>query len=245
MSTDPQAEPLALAFLERFWADQDAGREVDLVSYLELFPDHDETIAVEFLNALAELRGEGDGDETVETNEEQLGPYRLVRELGRGGQGIVWLAEDTRLNNRKVALKVLTGLGPGAEGHLARFKREAALASKLEHPGICGVHDTGIESGVPYIAMRYVDGETLGERLSRSPLRGDRAGGQSSFVSFDDEDDSTTSGSSKTGHVHRCFVDRRGRNSTAPSPRSRRSPRHSTPLTRSASSTATSSPAIS
>jgi serine/threonine protein kinase len=110
----------------------------------------------------------------------------LIRELGRGGQGVVWLAEDTRLG-RKVALKVLNGLGPGAENHLARFRREAELASKLEHPGICGVHDTGIEGGVPYIAMRYVDGETLADKLTRLCSR--KSNGDSvSFLTFGDSD---------------------------------------------------------
>src|SRR5262249_41373212 len=82
---------------------------------------------------------------------QQLGPYRLVRELGRGGQGQVWLAEDLRLK-RKVALKVMTHLGPGSEPMLARFRREAEVASRLDHPGICGVHDTGVDSGVAWIA---------------------------------------------------------------------------------------------
>jgi serine/threonine protein kinase len=162
--TDPSSERVALVFLERFWADRDAGRSIGLREYVEQFPGHDPVIAREYLSALAEERGER-SEETSESEEGRIGPYRLLEELGRGGQGVVWLGEDTRLG-RKVALKVLTGLGPGAEMHLARFRREAALASKLDHPGICGVHDTGIEGGVPYIAMRYVQGETLSDWLS-------------------------------------------------------------------------------
>ncbi|MFT7619460.1 MAG: serine/threonine protein kinase, partial [Planctomycetota bacterium] len=199
--TDARSQGLALVFLERFWADQDAGKEVSFTDYLAQFPGDEETIASEYLSAITEARGEVDV-ESPEVDGEHIGPYRLIKELGRGGQGIVWLAEDTRLG-RNVALKVLTGMGPGAEGHLARFKREAALASKLEHPGICGVHDTGIEGGVPYIAMRYVDGETLGERLSRLGAE-TTAGEPCSFISFDDDGDedkvtkstSTTSSSS-------------------------------------------------
>ncbi|MFT7619679.1 MAG: serine/threonine protein kinase [Planctomycetota bacterium] len=132
--TDPNADRLALVFLERFWADQDDGKETSLGDYLTQFPGNEETIANEYLAALAEARGD-ERNESPEIDGEHIGPYHLEKELGRGGQGVVWLAEDTRLG-RKVALKILTGLGPGAESHLARFKREAALASKLEHPGI-------------------------------------------------------------------------------------------------------------
>lgn len=93
-----------------------------------------------------------------------IGPYRVVTELGRGGQGKVYLADDPRLR-RKVALKVLTSLGNVSEQVLARFQREAEVASRLDHPGICAVYDTGVERGVPYIAMRYVPGDTLSQKL--------------------------------------------------------------------------------
>jgi tetratricopeptide (TPR) repeat protein len=164
--SDPQEQRVALAFRERFWSDREAGRDLGLSEYLGLFPGNEEVVAREYLLALSELRS-GEGGESVERSEgNRLGPYRLIKELGRGGQGVVWLAEDARLG-RKVALKVLSGLGARAESTLARFRREAELASKLDHPGICGVHDTGIEGGVPYIAMRYVDGESLADRVSR------------------------------------------------------------------------------
>ncbi|MFT7617877.1 MAG: serine/threonine protein kinase/Tfp pilus assembly protein PilF [Planctomycetota bacterium] len=203
--TDPNTERLALVFLERFWADQDVGKEVSLGDYLTLFPGNEETIANEYLGALAEARG-GGGEECPEIDGEHIGPYRIEKELGRGGQGVVWLAEDTRLG-RKVALKVLTGLGPGAESHLARFKREAALASKLEHPGICGVHDTGIEGGIPYIAMRYVEGETLGDRLSRLNSEATEAD-PSSFISFDDNDEEAKPASKPTSESSSSSIDR-------------------------------------
>ncbi len=125
--TNPGAERVSFAFLERFWADREAGKECGLNEYLELFPGHEEVVAREYLRALAEHRRAEVGDDVESSDENRLGPYRLIKELGRGGQGIVWLAEDTRLG-RKVALKVLSGLGPDAEGHLARFRREAELA---------------------------------------------------------------------------------------------------------------------
>jgi serine/threonine-protein kinase len=101
-----------------------------------------------------------------------IGPYRTLRELGRGGQAIVWLAEDTRIQ-RQVALKVLPHLGPGGEEALKRFRREAEVASRLEHPGICGLLEADLDHGVPYIAMRYVPGETLAKRLSNARAAGE------------------------------------------------------------------------
>jgi tetratricopeptide (TPR) repeat protein len=112
---------------------------------------------------------------TTGADHERLGPYRLLHELGRGGQAVVWLAEDTRLG-RRVALKVLPALGPGSESVLRRFQREAEVTSKLEHPAICPIYEADIAGGVPFLAMRFVDGETLARRVARlggAPVLGD------------------------------------------------------------------------
>jgi tetratricopeptide (TPR) repeat protein len=103
-----------------------------------------------------------------------FGPYRLLRELGRGGQAVVWLAEDPRIG-RRVALKVLPPLGPGSDAVLRRFRREAEVTSRLEHPAICPVYEADVEAGVPFIAMRYVEGETLARRIASARERGLRA----------------------------------------------------------------------
>src|SRR5262245_25707633 len=99
--------------------------------------------------------------------DDRLGPYRLLRELGRGGQAIVWLAEDTRIG-RRVALKLLPALGPGSAALLRRFRREAEVTSRLDHPAICPVYEAELEGGVPFIAMRFVDGESLARRIART-----------------------------------------------------------------------------
>jgi serine/threonine protein kinase/formylglycine-generating enzyme required for sulfatase activity len=98
----------------------------------------------------------------------RIGSYVLLREIGRGGQGVVYLAQDTRLG-RLVALKVLSTLvGAISPGALQRFRREAEAASKLDHPGICAVYDAGEADGASYIAMRYVAGESLAKRIMRA-----------------------------------------------------------------------------
>ena len=126
---------------------------------------------IEVLSLVAGPRGPGD----------RLGPYKLIRELGRGAQGTVYFAEDTRLG-RHVALKTLApnsafGTTLGAllkdketSAAARRFQREAESASRLDHPGICTVYEAGVENGIPFIAMRYIDGETLARRVARGPL---------------------------------------------------------------------------
>jgi serine/threonine protein kinase/formylglycine-generating enzyme required for sulfatase activity len=104
---------------------------------------------------------------------ESIAQYRLLRELGRGGQSVVYLAQDTRLS-RRVALKLmhrsdLHGLAdPAARGPAARLRREAEIASKLDHPGVCVVYEMGEEHGRPFLAMRYVTGETLARKIARA-----------------------------------------------------------------------------
>lgn len=97
----------------------------------------------------------------------EFGHYKLVKELGRGAQGTVYLAEDSLLH-RKVALKMIPGTGLQSEEVRARFHREAEVTSKLEHSGICGIYEIGEDHGIPFIAMQYVRGTTLAELLEQS-----------------------------------------------------------------------------
>jgi WD40 repeat protein/serine/threonine protein kinase len=100
----------------------------------------------------------------------RVGPYRLIRELGRGGQGQVYFAEDERLG-RKVALKLLPPHVTESTELFLRFQREAAALSKLDHRGISTVYETGTCGGVPYIAMRYVEGSTLARTIAHEAER--------------------------------------------------------------------------
>ncbi|MFT7619467.1 MAG: serine/threonine protein kinase/Flp pilus assembly protein TadD [Planctomycetota bacterium] len=173
----PTIERIVLAFQQAYFEDDSKDGAKSLSHYLKLWPDHEDLIAKEFLN-LQDGIVESVEMHDLDADSKTLGPYALDREIGRGGQGVVYKATDSRLG-RVVALKVLTGLGPGAEKQIIRFRREAEVAARLDHPGICGVHDAGVEDGVPYIAMRYVSGESLAQRLSRSKATSNGDNGES------------------------------------------------------------------
>ena len=103
---------------------------------------------------------------------ENVGPYRIMEQLGQGGMATVFKAYHASLD-RYVALKVLhTAFGedPNFE---ARFQREARLVAKLEHPNIVPVYDYAEHTGRKYLVMKYIEGETLKARLARGPLSSD------------------------------------------------------------------------
>ena len=95
--------------------------------------------------------------------------YRLVRELGRGGMGVVYAAEATRLGDRPCAVKVLRPEFTHDAVAVARFRREAAVAARIKHPHVVEIFDTGTTaSGLGYIAMELLTGETLAHTLRRA-----------------------------------------------------------------------------
>jgi WD40 repeat protein/serine/threonine protein kinase/Flp pilus assembly protein TadD len=98
---------------------------------------------------------------------EAFGAYRIEREIGRGGMGVVYEATHLALNKR-VALKVLPIQGPRQTGHLERFLREAKTAAGLHHTNIVPVFDVGQVAGTPYYAMQYIDGRGLDRVLSNA-----------------------------------------------------------------------------
>ena len=98
---------------------------------------------------------------------EHLGAqFQIVRELGRGGMGVVFLARDIALH-RLVAIKVLRHEFTGSEEHRERFRREARMTARLSHPNIVPVHSFGEVDDLVYIVMKYVHGESLAERMRR------------------------------------------------------------------------------
>jgi serine/threonine protein kinase len=104
-----------------------------------------------------------------------FGPYRLLELLGQGGMGEVWRAHDTR-KDRDIALKVLGAWLGSEEGYARRFRREAALAARLNTPNIIPIHDYGDIDGRLFIEMPLVDGYDLEQLLRREgPLSLQRA----------------------------------------------------------------------
>ena len=99
----------------------------------------------------------------------QIGPYRLIEQLGAGGMAEVYLAEDTRLN-RLVALKLLPVYFASDTARLRRFQSEARAASALNHPNILTIHEVGENEGVYFIATEFIDGQTIRELIGNEAL---------------------------------------------------------------------------
>ena len=102
------------------------------------------------------------------------GKYKIIDEIGAGGMGVVYKAEDLKLK-RCVALKFLTPHLMDSRELKERFLIEAQAAAALSHPNICVIHEVGETEDRPYIAMEYVEGETLRDRVKRGPLKPEEA----------------------------------------------------------------------
>lgn len=98
---------------------------------------------------------------------QSIAHYRIVKQIGAGGMGQVFLAEDTKLD-RQVAIKVLLSPNPN-QSQIARFHREAKAAAALNHPNIVSVHELGTAGVKSYVVMEWLEGQTLRQRLEDGP----------------------------------------------------------------------------
>ena len=119
--------------------------------------------------AAGEEQAEASADLPEEEFPRDFGPYELVREIGRGGMGVVYEARQKGLD-RSVAIKMILA------GHLAspdlvrRFQAEAKAAARLRHSNIVHIHDVGQFHGQDYFAMEYIEGESLAQRMTRGRI---------------------------------------------------------------------------
>jgi serine/threonine protein kinase/WD40 repeat protein/Tfp pilus assembly protein PilF len=161
---------VAEAFLARYRR----GERPPLTEYTEQYPELAEQIrdlfpALVVMEELGSVGGPRTGasvgaDPGKDRLPEQLGDYRVLREVGRGGMGVVYEAVQESLG-RHVALKVLSAHGLLPPTHLERFRREARAAARLHHTNIVPVHGVGEHDGVHYYAMQFIQGQGLDEVL--------------------------------------------------------------------------------
>ncbi len=143
---------------------RERGESVDLESLVAEYPDHEEALRefardYEWIGTPAGPRVSANGLFSFEAGQE-FGPYRMVREIARGGMGVVYRARRTD-GEQDVALKVLRAGELASRGETERFRQEIQAASRLRHPGIVPVLEAGEVSGLLYLAMPLIEGGTL------------------------------------------------------------------------------------
>lgn len=152
-------------FIERSCAGDNALR-AEVESLLAAHNDAENFLETPAAGDLAESLSESAGNLTPGRS---VGSYRIIKELGQGGQGTVYQARDTKLA-RMVALKVLPPQFLADETGVKRFQREARLASSLDHPNICTVHDLIELDGAHVIVMQFVEGQNIRQLVDGRPL---------------------------------------------------------------------------
>ncbi len=154
---------------DRIKAELDAGHTIDVDELVALYPEYADEVRkiAPSLAALYEL-GYGGHNRTSHDADHlgALGDFRITREIGRGGMGAVYEAEQISLR-RRVALKILPFAAVMDARQLQRFKNEAMAAANLSHPHIVDVYAIGCERGIHFYAMRYIEGQSMAELIAQ------------------------------------------------------------------------------
>jgi serine/threonine protein kinase/Flp pilus assembly protein TadD len=154
------AEDAVELFVER----RNRGEDVDPIAFAAQFPQFEPELSTA-LGALVAVRHAAHADDLDDGPlPERIGAFRILREIGRGGMGVVLEAIEEPLN-RRVALKVLPPELLASPPARLRFRREAELAARLDHSGIATIYGAGVEDARPWIAMRFVEGVTLARAI--------------------------------------------------------------------------------
>ena len=139
-------------------------------------PTSDQTQVIDVSRPLAWLSPEELNIDLADAAQRRFGDYELIEKIGQGGMGVVYRARQHGLE-RDVAIKLLAA-GPWAsEEFVARFRREASSAARMQHPNIVEIYEFGHRDGLNYFSMRLIDGQTLAQRLyDKGPMQaGDAA----------------------------------------------------------------------
>lgn len=156
--------------LDEYLRKMESGEVPDRSDLIAAHPELGEALT-EYLSKLDELNRMVGGDSpSSEIAGKQLGDFRLIRELGRGGMGIVYLAQQLSLD-RMVAVKLLPFASLLESKYIERFKNEARAAAQLEHPNIVPVYSIGLDDGIHYYAMRYITGQSLDQVIAADRQR--------------------------------------------------------------------------
>ena len=194
-ATGPQPAELSAAgerrlaeILDAYLTQRERGHQLDSADLIAAHPEFARELkhylaGIEFLQKAADELQDvrtPDGDEPAFENQ-QLGDYQLVQEIGRGGMGIVYEARQLSLG-RRVAIKILPFAAVLDPKQIARFTREAQAAAQLHHPHIVPIYAVGCERGVHYYSMQLIDGQTLEQALRQ--LRGEASDGVEATETF-------------------------------------------------------------
>lgn len=208
-SSDSSVETLLGQVAGEYFEQMTGGEAPDIEDFARRYPEIAEQIRCAFpaLQAVGQTRQEEPSQPGPLAHDKRLGDFRIVGELGRGGMGVVYEAEQLSLG-RQVALKVLMFAALAQEHSLQRFRNEVRAAGALHHPNIVPIHAVGEEQGVHYFAMQLIRGRTLAEVIAQLVVM--QAAGQSlngssisKSISVDEADDrSWQSGRANTRDTH-------------------------------------------